>query len=53
LHILRQAFYQARDKVSEQVFDPINRHRMALVEEYLSIPRWRGFVIGRTARRPA
>ena len=37
-----QAFAKARLKISAFVFADVNRHLMTLVEEHLSIPRWRG-----------
>ncbi len=35
-----QAFYQARYKISAEVFSPIDQQRIALVEEYLPTLRW-------------
>lgn len=37
-----QAFSKARYKISALVFSDVNRQLMALVEEHLSVPRWRG-----------
>jgi hypothetical protein len=38
-----QAFSKARNGFSHQVFDLLNRRLLALVEQHLPMPRWRGF----------
>ena len=35
-----QAFFKARYKISALVFGDVNQKLMALVEEYLPVPRW-------------
>ena len=37
-----QAFSKARVKISALAFSQINHHLIALVEQHLAIPRWRG-----------
>jgi hypothetical protein len=40
--VTAQAFYKARYKISALVFNDINRQLIALVDEHLEVPLWRG-----------
>ena len=40
--VTAQAFYKARYKISALVFRDINRQLIALVDEHLEVPLWRG-----------
>lgn len=41
--VTAQAFSKARHGFSPRVFDLLNQHLLAQVEQHLPIPRWRGF----------